>query len=115
MSLGCWQGRIMNMRSCEPVARVRLEPVAAWSRRRGERQRHAEAGAATRAILDSNRTAVALDRMPRNREAQSGAAALAVARRIKAQERLEDSLTVGCGDARAAVVHHDLDRALCPR
>jgi hypothetical protein len=85
------------MRLCEPVARDRLEPVAAWSRRRGERQRHAEAGAATGAILDPDRTAVALDQVPRNGEAQSGAAALAVARRIKAQERLEDALTVGWG------------------
>src|SRR3954470_7928956 len=86
-------------------------PTSAGSRRRGERQRDAEAGASTGAILDPDRTAVALDKVPRNGEAQSGAAALAVARRIQAQERLEDSFTLAGGDAGAAVVHHDLDGA----
>ena len=79
-------GRIIACPFVSPLARVRFEPVTPardW-------QRYAEAGAATGPILDPDHTAAALDKMSRNGKAQSDAAALAVARRIKAQERLED-------------------------
>src|SRR5215468_9681191 len=76
----------------------------------GQRQPDTKAGAAARAILDLYAAAEAVKKMPGDGKAEPSAAAVAVARGLEPQERLEDPLALGRGHARPAIIdqHDDL-------
>src|SRR5439155_19567758 len=67
------------------------------------RQRDAETRAAARPVLHRDNPAEAQGQMPRDGKSKPGAAAIAVARGLKTQERRENPLAIRCGHARPAI------------
>jgi hypothetical protein len=68
------------------------------------RQYDAETRAAARPVLHRDAPAEAQNQMPRDGKTKPGTAAIAIARGLKTQERLENPLTVRARHARAAII-----------
>src|SRR5919197_3505412 len=105
------QGVAMNASPSSAVRRPTITSTASPLRRKADDEARAAAGS----VVERERAPVSGDDRPRDGEPEAGAAALAIARGLETDERLEHARALGFRDAGTRVAHGEEPRVVLAR